>query len=119
MTSGFAVFCASVFDSGYMYCQSTKASIFHIFLRGFTRILRSFLVLLFLSFLAVACAKLVLLVILHLALFLFFPVVRPRCSASLPVWMFSTGLQSFPSGVFIQWSMSLFAGCADSSLLSV
>ena len=33
--------------------------------------------------LALACAKLVLQVILHLALFC--PVVRPRCSASLPV----------------------------------
>ena len=96
--------------------------------------------------LAVACARLVLLVILHLALFLFFPVVRPRCSASLPVWTRRTvmlrhgavlqgrrhflhgaeadshgpvGPQSFPSGVWIRWSMSLFAGRADSSLLSV
>ena len=89
--------------------------------------------------LALACAKLVLLVTLHLALFLFFPVVGPRCSASLPVWTRRTvilrhgavrqgrrhffhgaeadslglvGLQSFPSGVWIRWSMSLFAGRA-------
>ena len=83
MTPRFAVFSASWLYSGYMYCQSTKAWIFHIFLHGFTRILRSFLVLLFLSsFLAVACAKLDLLVILHLALFLFLfsgPDARHHC----------------------------------------
>ena len=43
-----------------MYCQSTKAWIFHVFLRGFTRILRSILVLL--------SVFLVLLVTTHLAL---------------------------------------------------
>ena len=41
MASGFVVFSASRFDSGYMYCQSTRAWIFHVEIRGFTRFLRS------------------------------------------------------------------------------
>ena len=40
------IFIASWIDSGYMYCQSTKAWIFHVFQRGFARFLRSILVLL-------------------------------------------------------------------------
>ena len=60
ITSGYVVFSDSWFDSGYMYCQSTKAWIFHVFLRGFTRILRSILVLL--------SVLLVLPVTIHLAL---------------------------------------------------
>ena len=111
MTPGFAVFSAW-FDSGYMYCQSTEAWIFHVFLRGFTRTLRSFLVLLFLSsFLAVACAKLVLLVILHLALFLFLfsgPDARHHCRYG-PAGQLCSGMCK-------AWFAGMYTSCAVSLL---